>query len=89
MDRYVVLKRVGDGTYGEVILATNKQTGEKVHCRCSTPVCIIPLCIAPPPLQSGASRIVTSPLPGPLKPRRLPRAGRGQRRTDADWRSPG
>jgi serine/threonine protein kinase len=31
MDRYVVLKRVGDGTYGEVILATNKQTGEKVR----------------------------------------------------------
>jgi len=30
MDRYTVLKRVGDGTYGEVILATNKQTGEKV-----------------------------------------------------------
>ncbi|KAJ1482272.1 mitogen-activated protein kinase 7, partial [Baffinella frigidus] len=30
MDRYVVLKRVGDGTYGEVILATNKQTGEKM-----------------------------------------------------------
>lgn len=30
MDRYIVLKRVGDGTYGEVILATNKQTGEKM-----------------------------------------------------------
>jgi serine/threonine protein kinase len=30
MDRYVVLKRVGDGTYGEVILATNKQSGEKL-----------------------------------------------------------
>lgn len=25
-----MLKRVGDGTYGEVILATNKQTGEKM-----------------------------------------------------------
>ena len=62
MDRYVVLKRVGDGTYGEVILATNKQTGEKVHLhRCSTPDRIVLLYIAPPPLQSGASRIVTSP----------------------------
>jgi serine/threonine protein kinase len=30
MDRYVIIKRIGDGTYGEVILATNKQTGEKV-----------------------------------------------------------
>ena len=30
VDRYIILKRVGDGTYGEVILATNKQTGEKM-----------------------------------------------------------
>ena len=30
MDRYMIMKRVGDGTYGEVILATNKQTGEKM-----------------------------------------------------------
>jgi len=30
MDRYTIMKRVGDGTYGEVILATNKQTGEKM-----------------------------------------------------------
>jgi serine/threonine protein kinase len=30
MDRYAIIKRVGDGTYGEVILATNKQTGEKM-----------------------------------------------------------
>jgi serine/threonine protein kinase len=31
MDRYVIQKRIGDGTYGEVILATNKQSGEKVR----------------------------------------------------------
>jgi hypothetical protein len=34
MHRYTITKRLGDGTYGEVVRASNKQTGEKV---CSNP----------------------------------------------------
>ena len=30
MDRYKILKNVGDGTYGSVVKATNKQSGEEV-----------------------------------------------------------
>ena len=30
MDRYLVTQRIGDGSYGEVLLATNRQTQEKV-----------------------------------------------------------
>ncbi len=30
MDRYNILKQLGDGTYGEVLKATNKQTAEIV-----------------------------------------------------------
>jgi len=30
MDRYTVIKQLGDGTFGSVILATDTETGEKV-----------------------------------------------------------
>ncbi len=30
MDRYKIVKQLGDGTYGEVLKATNKQTAEIV-----------------------------------------------------------
>ena len=30
MDRYKIVKQLGDGTYGEVLKATNKQSGEIV-----------------------------------------------------------
>jgi protein kinase len=30
MDRYKIVKQLGDGTYGEVLKATNKQTAEVV-----------------------------------------------------------
>jgi serine/threonine protein kinase len=31
MHRYSITKRLGDGTYGEVVRASNKQTGEMVR----------------------------------------------------------
>lgn len=30
MDRYKIIKTVGDGTYGSVVMATNKKTKETV-----------------------------------------------------------
>ena len=36
MNRYTVTKQLGDGTYGSVLKAVNRQTGEVVSCRVST-----------------------------------------------------
>jgi male germ cell-associated kinase len=30
MDKYKIVKTLGDGTYGSVVMGTNKQTGEEV-----------------------------------------------------------
>ena len=35
MNRYTVTKQLGDGTYGSVLKAVNRQTGEVVSCRMS------------------------------------------------------
>ena len=32
MNRYTVTKQLGDGTYGSVLKAVNRQTGEVVSC---------------------------------------------------------
>jgi serine/threonine protein kinase len=37
MNRYKVTKQLGDGTYGSVLKAVNRQTGEVVRCRISLP----------------------------------------------------